>query len=260
MENRKTSYDGRHAGLYDLFYRDKPYQQEAEFVHQCIKQNGFRGAMRILELACGTGNHAFEFEKLGYQVIATDHSPDMLKIAKEKASQKSSAVDFRLLDMMNIDIKDGPFDVVLCLFDSIGYVQTNENISRVLKGVNRHLRNDGLFIFEFWHAPAILRYYDPVRVRRWTTPEGEILRISETNVLHADSICEVTYSVLELKKDGTYVSFEETQHNRFFLIRDMEYWLAGCGLTPKKFYAGFTDNEIITAKTWHVLAIARNCK
>ena len=53
---------------------------------------------------------------------------------------------------------------------------TNEALEKVFRGVHKHLRNDGLFIFEFWHAAAMLRHYDPVRIRRWKQDDSLILR------------------------------------------------------------------------------------
>jgi SAM-dependent methyltransferase len=168
MKLPDTSYVGRHAELYDLFYAQKPYAEEARFVHECIEKYAQAPKHSLLDLACGTGSHAFEFESLGYQVIATDYSADMLAQARQKAKEKNSQIEFRQQDMRILDLPERPFDVTICLFDSIGYVATNENILRVLRGVHSHLRPGGIFIFEFWHAAAMLKNYDPVRVKRWT--------------------------------------------------------------------------------------------
>ena len=69
----------------------------------------------------------------------------------------------------------GSYDVMICLFDSIGYVVSNSGLLRVFQGVHRNLRPKGLFIFEFWHAAAMLTSYSPLRVRKLAVTEGEIL-------------------------------------------------------------------------------------
>ena len=130
-EQPQSSYIGRHAELYDLFYADKPYANEAAFVHRCI-QTFNPNARKMLELACGTGTHSLLLEQYGYQIIATDYSLDMLGRAKEKAQKINSRVDFRHQDMRTLDVPERPFDVIICLFDSLGYVATNENILQVL--------------------------------------------------------------------------------------------------------------------------------
>lgn len=252
-----SSYIGRHAELYDLFYADKPYADEALFVHRCLQRFGAGATNRLLELACGTGSHAFALEKFGYQILATDDSENMLAIAKKKAAEIGSTVNFRAQDMTRLDIDNGSFDAAICLFDSIGYAGTNERIGRVFEGVYHHLRPEGLFIFEFWHAAAMLRSYEPVRVRRLCNDRGEVIRISETQLVCAKQLARITYSIHELNKDGSYQSLKETQTNRYFLVQEMSHWLSSSGFVPVKWFAGFTDDEHIDEKTWHVLAVAR---
>src|SRR5215831_8801520 len=116
-----SSYNCRHALLYDTFYARKPYRQEAAFVDECLQKFSVRRPERLLELACGTGSHALVLESLGYQITAVDNSPDMLKQAWAKAQEISSRVEFRLQDMRMLDQPEGPFDAAYCLFDSLGY-------------------------------------------------------------------------------------------------------------------------------------------
>ncbi len=252
----QSSYIGRHAELYDLFYEDKPYAKEAAFVHQCIQTFNPK-AKKMLELACGTGTHSLLLEPYGYEIIAIDYSPDMLGRAKEKAQKKNSRVDFRQQDMRTLDVPERPFDAIICLFDSLGYVATNESILQVFNGVHRHLADGGIFLFEFWHAGAMLRSYDPVRVRRFQTPSSEIERISETRVDYREQLCHVAYTIHELNADGTHQTLRETQVNRFFLVQEMNFFLQQANLHPLKWFPGFQKNEQINAETWHIVAMAR---
>lgn len=250
-------YIDRHASLYDIFYRDKPYAEEAAFVHQCLQEYSIGTTHRILEIACGTGTHALLLEKFGYDIVATDYSADMIACARRKADDTGSSIRFYQQDMRSLDISERPFDAAICLFDSIGFVQTNEAIMEVLRGVHRHLHPNGLFMFEFWHASAMLHAYDPLRVRHWSTPKGELLRISETELEYAKQLAKVTYTIYELHDNGTYISMTETQINRYFLVQEMAGWLSSCGFTPLKWFAGFAPDEGITEQTWHIVAVAR---
>lgn len=251
-----TSYSGRHAELYDLFYAEKPYEAEAAFVADCLRKYSIGPTARLLEIACGTGTHALQLEQLGYQIVATDYSNDMLERARQKASAANSQVEFQLQDMTQLEV-GGVFDAAYCLFDAIGYVGSNESLQKVFRGVHKHLRDDGLFIFEFWHAAAMLRHYDPVRIRRWKQDDSLILRLSETTLDYAKQLSSVCYSIYELKQDGTYSSLTETQVNRYFLVQEMAAWLTTTGFTPVKLFAGFTTSETISDETWHIVAVAR---
>jgi SAM-dependent methyltransferase len=251
------SYLNRHAELYDLFYAEKPYADEAGFVADCLAAHGVAAGGRVLELACGTGRHAFELEKRGLAVVATDYSPDMLACAARAKEARGSRVELLPQDMRNLDVPGAPFDAVVSLFDSIGYVQTNEAILSVLAGARRHLRVHGLIVLEFWHAAAMLRAFDPVRVRRWDTPEGEILRVSETRLDVERQLAHVTYSILEMGRDGSLARLQETQTNRYFLVQEMSGWLDRAGFEPLRWYSGFDASRAIDGDTWHVVAVAR---
>ena len=159
--------------------------------------------------------------------------------------------------MTQLDVSEAPFDAAYCLFDAIGYVATNESLEKVFRGVHKHLRRDGLFIFEFWHAGAMLRHYDPVRVRRWKTDDSLILRLSETTLDYANQLSRVAYSIYELNTDGTYSTLTETQVNRYFLVQEMAAWLTSTGFAPVKWFAGFINDETISDQTWHIVAVAR---
>lgn len=251
------SYIGRHAELYDLFYSDKPYQKEAEFISQCIFEYGFPKPQRILELACGTGNHALELEKLGHEITAIDNSEDMIKQAKIKALNNFSKIDFSIKDIKYLPVYENPFDAVICLFDSIGYLLSNDTIKDTLIGVRNNLKDKGLFIFEFWHAAAMIKAYEPIRVKRFHNQDGEIIRISETSINIRKQIGYVNYTILEYRKNGTYLYTKENQKNRFFLIQEITLFLKICGFKILKFFNGYSKNEKINENSWHILAIAQ---
>lgn len=252
-----SSYVGKHAEYYDTIYADKPYAQEAQVVHASLQKHATGKITRLLELACGTGRHAFELEKLGYQIVAIDYSKDLLVVAERNAKELKSKVDFRLQDMRELSLTGDLFDAAYCLFDSIGYVQSNEAIQQVLAGVHRHLRQDGLFIFEFWHAAAMLRKYESRRERRWKTKSGELVRVSSTRLDVPKQLAEVTYHFEEIAPDGHTETFSETQVNRYFLVQEMTLFLQDAGFEPLDWLTAYQPGELITEDTWHILAIAR---
>jgi SAM-dependent methyltransferase len=251
------SYIGKHASLYDLFYSDKDYKVESDFIHQLILETNGSESSELLELACGTGNHAFCLEKKGYSILATDNSDGMIDQAKIKAKERSSNVQFEMIDMRDIGDIPRKFDVILCLFDSIGYLITNDNIKTVFKNVYDKLNEGGIFIVEFWHAAAMLKGYDPIRIKRWKFENSEILRISETSIDIRSQSCDVRYSIYQTNKDGTYSFLEETQKNRFFLLQEMNSMLEDCHFKIVNNFAGYNKEKTINENTWHILTVAQ---
>jgi hypothetical protein len=103
----------------------------------------------------------------------------------------------------------------------------------------------------------MLNHYSPVRVRRWKTSNGEIIRISETTLDRENRLANVDYTVYELNDDGTYSTLRETHSNRFFSADEMRALLLDASFEPVKFFAGFSKTEPINDETWHLLAVAR---
>lgn len=252
-----SSYIGRHASLYDLFYGEKNYSGEAEFIHECIKKYYGGNAVHLLEMACGTGKHSYHLWKKGYKIVATDYSEDMLDCARENHKQWNTNVEFRHLDMRNPSFDGEKADVIVCLFDSIGYLQSNDNILNLLKFVKSQLKENGLFIVEYWNAGAFLRNYEPSRTKLFKTPETEIVRISETEIDYINQLAHVHYTITEKGNDLVESTIKEVQSNRYFLHQEMQFFFQQAGLQYEATFAGYTTETDITIDTWHTVAVLK---
>jgi SAM-dependent methyltransferase len=251
------SYFGRYADYYDTFYASKDYAGESAFVHRVLTGVGCKARGRLLELACGTGSHAFELERLGWEIVATDQSDDMLRVARAKAERVETRVQFRRADMRAIPPSFGQFDAAIALFDSIGHVLHNDAIAAVLSGVRTLLKPGGSFLFEFLHSAAMLTSFEPIRVRRWQTPEGDLIRIGETSLDAGKGLATIQYDVIDLRQDGSFERLLETQVNRFFSVAEIQALLTESEFIPRCFFAGFTDRQLIDETVWRIVAVAQ---
>jgi SAM-dependent methyltransferase len=241
-----NTFQGLHARHYDVIYADKPYAEEARFVHDLLG----REPGRLLDVACGSGRHAREFAALGWEVVGVDYSADLLEHAS------ASGLEVHEQDMRALDVPGEPFDAVTCLFDSIGYPQDNEGVVATLAGMRRHLAPDGRVAVEFLHAPALLAGADPVRVKRFELPDGGLLlRVSETALDRVRMVMHVDYEVVEMSEDGTYRREAERQSNRFFAVEEMRALMELAGLRAERFVPAYGAGEI-TSDTFHVMALA----
>ena len=252
-----SSYIGRHASLYDLFYAQKNYAEEAAFIHECIQKYHGGKAVHLLEMACGTGKHSYHLWQKGYKIIATDYSRDMLECARENHKQWKTNVEFHQLDMRHPVIHGEKPDVIICLFDSIGYLRTNENILGLLKFVRQQLKEDGLFITEYWNAGAFLRYFEPSRTKHFKTPETDITRISETEIDYVNQLAHVHYTITEKGNDQIEHTLKETQSNRYFLHQEMQLFFQQAGLNCLNSFAGYANDTDIKIDTWHTVAVLK---
>ncbi len=247
-------YAGLHAKYYDLLYADKPYVDETRFVDAYLvaKLGITRG--RLLDVACGSGRHTDELSRLGWTTVGLDTSKDLLTVARSK----HPSLELHELDMTSFSLSDQKFAAITCLFDSLGYVQTNEHIVAALQRMREHLAPGGVIALEVLHAAAALKYGDPVRLRRCQGPYGEtLLRVSETTMDVRHSALSTAYELLEMHRDGRLLAREAELHRkRFFTVEELRALLASSGLTPYVFHPAFKIDDAITADTWRILALA----
>jgi SAM-dependent methyltransferase len=244
-----NSYTGLHARVYDEIYADKPYADEARFVHELVGSPGGR----LLDVACGTGRHAIAFADLGYDVTASDINEELLAVGRAAAGER---VRFVQADMCDLDVDGGPFDVVTCLFDSIGYPQHDERIVSALRSLGRHAAPGGQIVCEFLHAPAILRGAEPLRVRQLVLPDGRtLLRSSQTAIDVERMLMHVRYELWALDGDGRGEHAEEEQTNRLFSAPEMRALATAAGLDVREIVPAYADGPI-DADTFHLLLVA----
>jgi SAM-dependent methyltransferase len=135
------------ATFYDRIYAQKDYKAEVETLIPTIRENLESGGDRLLDAACGTGHH-LHYLKQHFSVEGLDINPQLLEYAR----QRNPNVPFHQGDIMDFDL-DHRFDIITCLFSSIGYVKTLDNLSKSLQCMSHHLVPGGLLIVEPWFTP-----------------------------------------------------------------------------------------------------------
>lgn len=141
--NRKS------ALVYDAIYaqRGKDYAREAEAVAELVASRKRSDGDALLDVACGTGKHLEHFRRT-FDVEGLDVEADMLEIARERLP----GVNLHQADMADFEL-DRKFDVITCLFSSIGYVKTVARLRRAVASMAAHLKPGGVLVLEPWLRP-----------------------------------------------------------------------------------------------------------
>ena len=113
---------------------------------------------RWLELACGTGTVAVALAKRGWEVAGVDGSAAMLTQARAKAEAVGVTVAWSQQDMRQVKVTP-PCDVATCLYDSLNYMLTSEDLEAVFRHVARCLAPRGLFMFDMNTAFALETFW-----------------------------------------------------------------------------------------------------
>jgi 2-polyprenyl-3-methyl-5-hydroxy-6-metoxy-1,4-benzoquinol methylase len=68
---------------------------------------------RVLDVGCGTGEHALMAAGLGLEAVGIDMAPGAIAIAERKARERRLAVRFKVADALNLASLGEQFDTVL---------------------------------------------------------------------------------------------------------------------------------------------------
>lgn len=101
---------------------------------------------KILELCCGSGRLTIPLAK-EFNICGLDRSKSMLEQAKLKATSENLKIDFFEADVRSFDLSQ-LFDFIFIPFNSIHHLYENNDFWMTLKGVRKHLKDDGLFLFD----------------------------------------------------------------------------------------------------------------
>ncbi len=162
------------AKFYNAIYESmgKDYNAEAQKVHAFIQEHKRSTGISLLEVACGTGLHASILQKQ-YRVEGLDLDAEMLAVA----SQNYPDIPFHQADMVEFDL-GRRFDIVTCLFSSIGYVKTKACLNQAIQTMSDHLLPGGVLITEPWFTPE---QWKPGRVSALFVDQPD-LKIARMNI------------------------------------------------------------------------------
>lgn len=145
------AYDRRLAEIYDLVYtsgRNKDYAAEAAALAALVRARNPQAAS-ILDVACGTGEHLTHLRADFADVEGLELSEPM----RAKAVAKLPDVVVHAGDMRDFALGRA-FDVVACLFSSIGYVRSVAELHAATRSMAGHLGAGGLLVIDPWFHPG----------------------------------------------------------------------------------------------------------
>lgn len=117
---------------------------EVDFIEKEINYNK---NCKILDIGCGTGRHAIELTKRGYNIMGIDLSESMIEKAIENAKNEGITIDFQIADARKLPFTN-QFDLVIMLCEGgFPLMETDEMNFEILKNAAKALNRNGKLIF-----------------------------------------------------------------------------------------------------------------
>lgn len=142
----RSDYVGRMFGeiadRYDLMNRVMTFGMDRRWRHQAAVAATLSPGQRALDVACGTGDLAFELATYvlpGGEVVGVDFVPEMLRLARRKAQERKVPVRFEEADALALPFDDDTFHATACGFG----LRNFEDRARGLAEMTRVVRPGG---------------------------------------------------------------------------------------------------------------------
>lgn len=235
--------------LYLQVYNHRDEAEASRCAAAILRLTGLESAndnLQVLDVACGAGRHALAFARTGLRVTANDLSPFLLNRARELAASEGLSMEFSLQDMRSIGF-DHHFSLIVQLFSSFGYFESESEDRAVIAHVARLLGPDGWYVLDLIN-PHHLRSNFVERTERC----AETLSITEERTLTDRLVCK---RITLQEKDGREHSFTESV--RLYTREEAVGLLASEGFRVEKIVGDYEGNPFDEAVSPRMMLLAR---
>jgi glycine/sarcosine N-methyltransferase len=214
---------------------------------------------RILDLGCGTGEHARFLADKGFEVVGVDVSDTMLARAREDGVP--SGVTFIQGDLAHVDsVVSGQFGGAICLGNTLVHITTHETLVDLLRGVRKVLLPGAPLVIQ------VLNYERLVQAGQRCLPmtfiqddEGEAIFL-RVMTHKPDGGVIFTPAMLRYRPDGEPALEVMTAHNvplHGWKRAELESALDAAGFASRQLYGTMAEVPHVDCESTDVVIVAR---
>jgi SAM-dependent methyltransferase len=249
-----STYNRDFANYYDRLNGHKDYAGEVSKLDEFIRTNVESLRPSILDVGCGTGQHAMLLATKGYDITAVDVSPDMIRVAKCKTDE----VQFCCAEVSQLRRAD--FEFAYSLFNVINCFNSISELTAFFEGIANRLLANATLLVESWNPIAVIAApptvveriyeYEDQRIVRKVTPFPDFFR-QRLELEYNVDVYEAGAGSAKLR------NFKVVHKLLLFTPQEIEYCLQQGGFRDIKVYTALPELTRATAND-RMLAFA--CK
>ncbi|PID59278.1 MAG: hypothetical protein CR986_06625 [Ignavibacteriae bacterium] len=129
-------------------YKHRNNADTERIINLILSNTKISKGAKILDAACGAGRHSIKFAKEGFDVTGFDLSQTLLNIAERNAKLNSTNIKFLNSDLRSFNT-ESKFDLIVNLFTSFGYFETDEENFAFIKTAYKLLQDSGYYILDY---------------------------------------------------------------------------------------------------------------
>lgn len=188
------------AEFYDALTANIDYTEIAAYYDRLNRAFGGKKGI-LLDLACGTGSLSVLLSKMGYDVIGTDSSSEMLSVA---LSKEHRSIQYLCQSMTELDLY-GTVGAVVCSLDSINHLANRGEVLRAFERVSLFCEPGALFLFD---VNTVYKHERVLESQSFVYETDSVYCVWQ-NEYRGEGRTGITLDFFSEQKDGRYVRFSE---------------------------------------------------
>ena len=219
------------AGVYDALTEDVGYRRRADYLEKLFQKSEIP-VHTVLDLACGTGEMTAILTERGYELIASDASPDMLARAREKAAGLAGEPPvFLHQTMTGLDLY-GTVDAAVCCLDSLNYLTSPKDVQKAFQRLHLFIAPGGILIFDVNSVEKLASLDGQV----FLDEREDVYCVWRTEYEKRSRICSYWMDIFTRRPDGGWSRSGEEHRQRGYTVDELRMWLMDAGFTRVRAY------------------------
>ena len=219
------------SSCYDEFMQDVDYDAWAK------KIAGYIGNRKKgVDCGCGSGLITMRLKKMGYDVIGTDLSMEMLERARENFRRENLNITLVRMDSENL-VVGNKVDFITAVCDVVNYMKKPEKF--FVRAYNA-LADDGVLLFDI---SSKYKLTEIIGNNVFTDSTDNVTYIWSNSLSEKQNKVEMFLTFFVKNKDGSFDKEEENQIQYIYEVDDLVEKLRAAGF-GKVEYFGFEGKNV----------------
>jgi glycine/sarcosine N-methyltransferase len=214
---------------------------------------------RVLDVGCGTGEHARFLASHGFEVVGVDASKSMLGRARQPPPPPN--LSFVLGDLADLaELVEGEFGGAICLGNMLPHVRDREALARGFRGLRRRLLPGAPFCFQILNYEKVFaagQRHLPVNFR---PGDGETIVFLRLMDPRPDGSVLFNPTTLTWRPDGVppvAVASTKSVLLQGWRREELEDLLAEAGFGERRLYGGMQQEPYEPLESPDLVVVAR---
>ena len=240
---------GNFAFVYDALTNDVEYSNRCDYLEKIFEKHLSKRAELIADLGCGTGTVCSLMAKRGYDMIGIDSSDMMLSEAIKK--EGSEKILYLNQDMTEFELY-GTVDVFLSMLDSLNYITSIDELSKVFSLVKNYLNPGGIFVFDI-NTPY--KYEQVLSDNTFVYDQDGIFYVWQN--FFDGEYCDFLIDFF-VEKDGSYSRFTEEHTQRCHTFTEILSVIEDAGLSLEGVYDELSFSDPVSTSERIFLVVKKD--